>query len=495
VAGGNLSFATAIGAGAVVASSNTIVLGRGANQDAVQIPGPLNVIGALTASGANLTNLNANNITSGLLPANFGGTGLVTAGPAGNYLRSIGTLWTSAPLQAADLPPGNANYIQNSLTQQIPANFNIGGDGTAGGTLSANVVNALTHFSVGGARVLSAIGSNTFAGLNAGRDNTTGIYNAFFGRAAGITNTTGSDNAFFGDGAGSDNRAGEHNSFFGGSAGRANTTGSQNTIIGNGAEVGSNNLSNATALGARAMVSQSNSLVLGSINTVNGATANTRVGIGITNPDTTLHVRDGAGENGTIRIGNNSVGGAGEQRLIHFGDGANVYVGEEDADDRLVLRGGFNGVRFKGPITNVAPDSDNQTDLGTATNRWFRVFAVNGTIQTSDSRLKKGIRNLNYGLRQVMQLRPIDFQWKDGADRSRHIGLIAQEVERILPEAISRSQDPAEPLGMNYGSLVPVLVKAIQEQQAELERRAAQLEQLQQRLLTLERKLKRSARR
>jgi hypothetical protein len=86
------------------------------------------------------------------------------------------------------------------------------------------------------------------------------------------------------------------------SSGITNTTGSNNTALGFQADV-SAGITNATALGNLAKVTQSNSLVLGSINGVNGATADTTVGIGTTTPNTNskLHV------NGTVRVTNGAV--------------------------------------------------------------------------------------------------------------------------------------------------------------------------------------------
>src|SRR5215813_9184970 len=59
-----------------------------------------------------------------------------------------------------------SGFLQNSTTQQAGGNFNISGDGTAGGTLSANFINATTQVNLNGLRVLSAAGSqNLFAGI------------------------------------------------------------------------------------------------------------------------------------------------------------------------------------------------------------------------------------------------------------------------------------------------------------------------------------------
>ena len=97
------------------------------------------------------------------------------------------------------VPGGSGNYIQNATAQQASANFNISGNGTAGGTLSANIVNAATQYNIGGSSILSkGGGSNLFLGGGAGASNTMGGFNAFFGDAAGFSNTKGDENAFFG---------------------------------------------------------------------------------------------------------------------------------------------------------------------------------------------------------------------------------------------------------------------------------------------------------
>ncbi len=200
-----------------------------------------------------------------------------------------------------------------------------------------------------------------------------------------------------------------------------------------------------------------------------------------------LTVHDHTGKSGALRIGSNDNKLSGETRRIIFGDdhcgGPCVFIGEEDADDRLV----FNAVEkfiFQGP--EVIPGSNGGQNLGNSTHRWAAVYAVNGTIQTSDARMRKSVTNLGYGLSQVMQLRPVSFQWNESKDGRTHLGLIAQEVEKVIPEAIERDKDPATALGMNYTSLVPVLIKAVQEQQTTLERKETEIKALNSRLAALE---------
>src|SRR5436309_10643396 len=73
---------------------------------------------------------------------------------------------------------GSSNYIQNTTNYQSSSNFNISGNGTASGTLSGNIVNAVVQYNIGGARLLSSPGTiNLFAGVTAGASNTTGTSN------------------------------------------------------------------------------------------------------------------------------------------------------------------------------------------------------------------------------------------------------------------------------------------------------------------------------
>ena len=95
---------------------------------------------------------------------------------------------------------------------------------------------------------------------------------------------------------------------------------------------------------------------------------------------------------------------------------------------------------------------------------------VTGTVvQGSDARLKQNVANIGYGLREILQLRPVTWNWKDRPDKGRHVGLIAQEVETVLPEFVSTDKDAERTKGLNYLGLVPVTIKAIQEQQAQIE--------------------------
>lgn len=79
----------------------------------------------------------------------------------------------------------------------------------------------------------------------------------------------------------------------------------------------------------------------------------------------------------------------------------------------------------------------------------------------SDARLKKNIVDIKYGLADVLKLEPRSYQMNSVA--GDFIGFVAQELQTVIPEVVTG--DPEKQLGVDYGSLVAVAFKAIQEQQ------------------------------
>lgn len=93
---------------------------------------------------------------------------------------------------------------------------------------------------------------------------------------------------------------------------------------------------------------------------------------------------------------------------------------------------------------------------------------LSATVFTSlsDASQKKDVKILKDPISVVSKLRGVSFKWKDNDEKS--IGLIAQEVEKIIPEAVSTNEDGIKSL--NYGSLVGLLIEAIKEQQIQIAR-------------------------
>jgi hypothetical protein len=100
---------------------------------------------------------------------------------------------------------------------------------------------------------------------------------------------------------------------------------------------------------------------------------------------------------------------------------------------------------------------------------------VNATLTTisaiSDERLKENIKDLDFGLSEVLSLKPRRFDWKEGkgADTKDAVGFIAQEFETVFPNSVGTAkagEDGIEYKNICHDELIPTLVKAIQEQQA-----------------------------
>ncbi|MEY3444374.1 MAG: hypothetical protein RLZZ519_2655 [Bacteroidota bacterium] len=109
-----------------------------------------------------------------------------------------------------------------------------------------------------------------------------------------------------------------------------------------------------------------------------------------------------------------------------------------------------------------------------------------GFVTVSSQRYKNNIAPLAYGLEKIMQLEPMSYHYNFEGDSNtkKHIGLIAEEVLKLVPEAVA--EEDGKCLGLDYSSLVPVLINAIQEQQAQIDAQnkkiaemAKQLEQME----------------
>jgi hypothetical protein len=179
--------------------------------------------------------------------------------------------------------------------------------------------------------------------------------------------------------------------------------------------------------------------------------------------------------------------------VIKFAAGGNTERARIDSSGNLLVNTtstGANagvGVRLigaSGLIQGTQAGSTNSTtnlDLystGAGAYRFYvgmtgTVFATNTTISAiSDIRFKENVRDLNVGLSEVMALKPRLYDWKEGkgADTKNARGFIAQEFEEVFPDLIDEWKDSApegeEPYKSVRQDLIPVLVKAIQEQQA-----------------------------
>ena len=202
-------------------------------------------------------------------------------------------------------------------------------------------------------------------------------------------------------------------------------------------------------------------------NISNGSAASSDVVATADNGSETANYID-MGINSSAYSATGILGGANNAYLYTTGN--DFVIGNSTNNKNLIFyttTGGVNTERVRITNTGLVPGQDNTYSDGNTTNRWTAVWAVNGTIQTSDFRLKKNIQPLHYGLSEVMKMQPVTYDWKDNTGTNK-IGLIAQEVKKIVPQVVV-GDEKKENLGMNYAELVPVLINAIKEQQQQID--------------------------
>jgi hypothetical protein len=96
----------------------------------------------------------------------------------------------------------------------------------------------------------------------------------------------------------------------------------------------------------------------------------------------------------------------------------------------------------------------------------------------SDARLKNVTGTYTTALADITQLEPVKFTWKSDENNTPQVGLIAQSVQKVIPEAVEtqKSDGDTEYLGVRYTEVIPLLVAAIQELNAKVTALEAQLE-------------------
>jgi hypothetical protein len=445
------------------------------------------------------------------------GNGTITGVTAGTDLTGGGVGGVpTLNLDTTKVPQLNS---ANTFT----ANQAVTGNLSATGAVTGSTVSATSRFNLGGSLFAfgSTVTSNVYLGFagtssgNPGTNNTgvgnsallinTGSQNTAVGTAALASNTSGSRNtgvgyfavngngttdntaigfnALSGNFTGIDNYAGGSQALDGNFQGSFNTgvgmltlhsngNGNYNSALGYkaGTDIASSDLTNTTAIGALADVTQSNSMVLGAINGVNGSTVDTNVGIGTTAPAFKLHV--GLGNNGFRVEGppqftlNNPVmasfGGAGDFSI----DAPGIYGGRF-----IVKDGGLTNVIRVG-IGTAFPDS---------------VLSVNGSADKpgggswgtySDARLKNINGDYNAGLSQILKLHPVRYEYKkENAlgihDSDEHVGFVAQDVQKVIPEAVTENNKGY--LMVNNDPILWTMLNAIKEQQRQISTLRAQL--------------------
>jgi len=148
----------------------------------------------------------------------------------------------------------------------------------------------------------------------------------------------------------------------------------------------------------------------------------------------------------------------------------NTGSGSQSTAPLDITRYGNNAINFRNgtSLSNRLSINTNGTiSIGSLSSG--TVYSASGVLTNtapSDFNLKKNIEPIKYGLKEILQLNAVSFYWKeDPINQGKQFGFIAQEVQEIIPEFVKSG----EYLGLDKEAIFTVLIKAIQEQQAQIE--------------------------
>ena len=100
------------------------------------------------------------------------------------------------------------------------------------------------------------------------------------------------------------------------------------------------------------------------------------------------------------------------------------------------------------------------------------LFGMLGSV-ISDGKKKHRVEPTQYGLKELLQMQVVEYSYLN--DEATHVGLIAQDLQKLVPEAV---QDNGYHLSIDYNEVLPVVIRAIQEQQELIDQMKTELEQL-----------------
>ena len=191
------------------------------------------------------------------------------------------------------------------------------------------------------------------------------------------------------------------------------------------------------------------------------------VGIQTPNPLYPLHVTGTISTNNVIVTNTETVNTLNSSNITV----SNLLVTGGASISNLTAPGG--NLSITGSLLPVA-DANPAYNIGSSSFKWSTIYAQNGTIQTSDNRLKTNIETSPLGLEFIESLKPVKYNWTDAGSRD-HYGFVAQDVKEAYTKlgikdfggwSIADEKDPNSMQGLNYSELICPLVKAVQELKA-----------------------------
>jgi len=383
------------------------------------------------------------------------------------------------PAPDGGYPGGNTAEGQNAL---LSLNVNTGINNTAIGwfSLKSNIEGQL-NTAVGAATLFNNTSSrNTAVGGAAMFSNTSGSFNTAVGMLSLFTNSTGSSNTAIGDGALFNNSTGNFNTAIGRVALLSNTDGSANVATGAQALVSNTTGDQNTAYGYQALLDNTT----GEANTAAGFGALGNNTIGLANTANGWQ----ALQSNTIGSNNTAIGAG---ALRNSTSGTNNTVLGTEAGGSLTTANNVICIHDNG--ANVS----NSCYIG---NIWNQPGGSQAVYVNSDGKLgavvssrrfKEEIKPINQASEAIHRLRPVSFRYKAEIDRTRPVGfgLIAEEVEKINPDLVSRDKD-GKPLSVRYDQVNAMLLNEFLEEHKKVQEQEATIAQLKKEMETVVARLK-----
>jgi len=274
-------------------------------------------------------------------------------------------------------------------------------------------------------------GANTASGTEALQNNTTGSYNVASGWQALMGNTEGDYNTAAGVQALLSNTTGHDNTAIGYLALLNNTEGNNNTVVGDSALTSNQTGNNNAALGVGALGASdgNNNTGLGFNTLSNNPFGNGNIAVG-----------SGAGSKVTSGSDDIYIGNKGK-----FTESDTIRLGSAQTHTFIAGIGGT-------PVSGSTVLINGKGQLG---------------ILASSARYKRDIENMGERSGALLQLRPVTFRYKQDTSGERQYGLVAEEVARVYPELVVRSET-GEVQSVKYEELIPMLLNEVQHQRKEL---------------------------
>ena len=186
-----------------------------------------------------------------------------------------------------------------------------------------------------------------------------------------------------------------------------------------------------------------------------------------------LQVDENAVITGTLNLGGSLTLGGGGLTTSVVSEGSNLYFtnARVTSPARTALSGGA-GISYNNSsgVITCTIDSPGEVGLGNLSssgNSLSGSFTATGNITAfSDERLKENVETIEGALDKVSQMRGVTYNYKSELnDGQRGTGVIAQEMQKVMPEVV----EEGEYLSVAYGNIVGVLIEAVKELKAELD--------------------------